>query len=265
MSPLGLKQAAETGSFLDTLLSNEGIRAEDIHWMSSPFLRCLQTSHAALDAFQTVSGDVHGIPINIEQSIFEWDGHNGLFHKSLPPNVEERQHYFPRLDLNYQSMFIPTLPEPREHFHARCQQVAAAIPQRYPYRPRTAIVAVTHAAGCIGLAAALTNRTLADITPAAPCSIYQLTRTSNNNNNNNNNNNSATTTVWTMDAHDMKGSRNGYTDHLSDLGRTTIPWNNFCADKQYFHGYTGPATSRFAPDGYYYIAKADDDDNNDEL
>jgi hypothetical protein len=139
-------------------------------------------------------------------------------------------------------MFVPQLPEPREQFHGRCQQVGAAIHKRYPYRPKTAIIAVTHAAGCIGLAAALTNSTIADITPAAPCSIYKLTRNS-------------STSVWSIDAHDIENSMNGYTDHISEMGKSTIPWNNF-ADKKYFHGYTGPATSRFAPAGF--VARKDE-------
>ena len=231
-----MKQAAETGAFLDSFLLSEGIHADNLNWMSSPFLRCLQTSHAAIDAFKSFDGALDEIKILIEDSIFEWDGHNGIFHKSLPSNVEERRHYFPRLDLHYKSMFVPQLPEPRDQFHGRCQQVGTAIQKRYPYRPKSVIVAVTHAAGCIGLAAALTNLAIADITPAAPCSIYKLTRTSD-------------TAIWTIDAHDSDNSMNGYTDHISDMGNSTTPWNNF-ADKKYFHGYTGPATSRFAPPGY---------------
>jgi broad specificity phosphatase PhoE len=238
-----LKQAAETGAFLDSLLYREGVDADNIYWMSSPFLRCLQTSHAALDSFKSVNGDLDEIKILAENSIFEWDGHNGLFHKSLPTNIEERKHYFPRLDLQYKSMFEPQLPEPRDQFHNRCQKVGTAIQKRYPFRPKTAIIAVTHAAGCIGLAAALTNSTIADITPAAPCSIYQLTRTSDAN-------------PWIIDAHDIENGMNGHTNHISEMGRSTIPWNNF-ADKKYFNGYTGPATSRFAPTGYI--------DRNEEL
>jgi broad specificity phosphatase PhoE len=218
------------------VLVKEGITTDSISWMSSPFLRCLQTSNAALDALSSIQGNPDEIKILPEYSIFEWDGHDGIFHQSLPRNLEERKHYFPRLDEHYQSMFIPTLPEPRAKFHDRCQKVASSIQKRYPFRPKTAIVAVTHAAGCIGLAAALTNLTISDITPAAPCSIYQLTRTSD-------------TNIWNIDRHDVENSMNGYTSHISDMGESTVPWNNF-ADKRVFHGYTGPATSRFAPKGF---------------
>jgi broad specificity phosphatase PhoE len=231
-----LTQASATGICLDTILSKEDIRADNISWLSSPFLRCIQTSNAAIDAFHTIQGSIDDIKIQPEYSIFEWDGHNGIFHKSLPTNIEERKHYYPRFDVQHKSMFIPQLPEPRDQFHRRCQQVALAMHQRYVYQPKSAIIMVTHAAGCIGLAAALTNTTIADVTPAAPCSIYKLTRTSN-------------TSVWTMDRHDIKNSMNGYTDHIQDMGTTTLPWNHF-ADKKFFHGYTGPATSRFAPAEY---------------
>jgi broad specificity phosphatase PhoE len=230
-----VKQAYETGVFLDSILSAEGITTDDIVWLSSPFLRCLQTSHTAIDSFHLVKGSVDEIRIFPEYSIFEWDGQDGKFHKSLP-DLNERKHYFPRLDVDYESVFTPKLPEPRSEFLDRCQQAAAAISRRYPFRPKSAIVAVTHAAGCIGLASAFTNQSASDITPAAPCSIYRLTRTSD-------------TSAWTLDPHDQEHSMNGHTAHISDLGKTTMPWNNF-ADKKCFQGYTGPATSRFAPVGY---------------
>lgn len=91
---------------------------------------------------------------------------------------------------------------------------------------------VSHAAGCIALGKAFTKRRLDELTPAGPCSIYMYSRDSN-------------TDVWEIDDHDAPCSMNGYTDHLSDMGTTTIPWNNFGDGKQKF--YTGPSTSRFAP------------------
>lgn len=232
---LGLKQAHETGLFLESLFVADGINTDNIVWMSSPFLRCLQTSHTAIDAFEKVDGNVSDIKIFPEYSIFEWDGQGGKFHESLP-ELEERKHYFPRLDVGYESVFIPKLPEPRSEFHSRCQKAAAAINIRYPFRPKSALIAVTHAAGCIGLAAAFTNQSISDITPAAPCSIYRLTRTSN-------------TSMWKMDHFDLENGMNGFTSHISDLGQSTVPWNHF-GDKKHFKGYTGPATSRFSPMGF---------------
>jgi hypothetical protein len=92
---------------------------------------------------------------------------------------------------------------------------------------------VSHAAGCIAFAKTLAQKTLQDITPAGPCSIYGFSRTSD-------------TNVWTLDPHDKPHGLNGYTEHLSRMGSTTVPWNNFGDGTTKF--YTGPPTSRFAPE-----------------
>ena len=92
---------------------------------------------------------------------------------------------------------------------------------------------VSHAAGCIALAKTLANKELQDITPAGPCSIYGLSRSSD-------------TSIWALDPHDKPQGLNGYTEHLSRIGSTTLPWNNFGDGSSKF--YTGPRTSRFAPD-----------------
>jgi hypothetical protein len=113
LSALGHQQARETGLFLQSLWAADGIDldegASDITWLSSPFLRCLQTSNEALNAM--TMPDAKAISILPEYSVFEWDGHGGTWHASLP-ELEERQHYFPRLDMSYESMFVPPLPEP---------------------------------------------------------------------------------------------------------------------------------------------------------
>lgn len=56
LSGLGRQQAGETGRFLNELFSAEGYTADDITWMSSPFLRCLMTSNAAIDALSDIEG-----------------------------------------------------------------------------------------------------------------------------------------------------------------------------------------------------------------
>lgn len=209
-------------------------------------MRCIQTSNAALDAFQSVE-DAYGLDILPEYSVFEWDGHGGKWHESLPP-LDERKHYFPRLNLSHKSLFEPDLPEPRSKFQARCEQAVSGLARRYKYRAGTAIVVVSHAAGCIGMASAASKRPFEEITPASPCSIYRLTRTND-------------TETWSLDDHDAVGSMNGHTDHMSNLGGNTVPWNNF-ADKAFFRGYTGPPNSRFAPEGFAeHVAAA----HNDEL
>jgi broad specificity phosphatase PhoE len=208
------------------------VTSDNITWLSSPFLRCLETSNEALNAFQKVQGDVHRLEIKPEYSVFEWDGHGGTWHASLPP-MEERAHYFPRLNPSHESLFVPTLPEPRSDFHNRCDRAVKSMGKRYPYSPRSALVVVTHAAGCIGMVMAATNLTSQEITPAGPCSVFHLTRTSD-------------TDLWSLDPHDASLGMNGHTDHISNVGGKTNPWNNF-GDKKVNRGYTGPPKSRFAP------------------
>jgi len=227
LSALGHRQAREVGIFLDNYLADRNIT--DITWLSSPFLRCLQTSTEALNAFQRT--DAATLPILPEYSVFEWDGHGGEWHKDLP-SLEERKHYFPRLDVSHESMFVPELPEPRAEFMHRCRKMSLHLHKKYPFNPSKAIVIVSHAAGCVAMSSALTGLPLQAITPAAPCSIYGFTRTSD-------------TETWMIDPHDIPGSLNGHTAHMSELGTTTVPWNNFGDGKKKF--YTGPETSRFAP------------------
>ena len=227
---MGHRQAVETGKFLDNWLYENGFTTDDITWMSSPFLRCLETSNDALNSFRRLKADT--LPILPEYSVFEWDGHDGEWHKDLP-SLEERKNYFPRLDINYESLFIPTLPEARDKFQQRCQDAIDKLDQRHPFKGGQVLVIVTHAAGAIMLSKVLTGGELHDVTPAGPCSIYGLTRTADSGN------------TWKLDKHDKPNGFNGYTNHLSKQGSTTVPWNSFGDGKLKF--YTGPANSRFAP------------------
>lgn len=104
---MGQQQARETGVFLDSLLSEEGIPADKVIWISSPFLRTLQTSNGAIDAFTKVDSD--GVVILPDLSVSEYDSQNVGMHAQLPDLVE-RKMYFPRLDTNYTSMFVPETP-----------------------------------------------------------------------------------------------------------------------------------------------------------
>jgi len=107
LSTLGHKQAREVGAYLDSWMHERGLTSDNITWLSSPFLRCLQTSTDAMNSFQKV--DLSQVPINPEYSIFEWDGWGGDWHKDLP-ELEERRHYFPRLNMSYETSFVPDLP-----------------------------------------------------------------------------------------------------------------------------------------------------------
>lgn len=108
MSTLGHQQARETGIFLDSILADAGITGSDITWLSSPFLRCIQTSNEALNMFEKVDG-MDNVMINPENSVWEIDGHDGKMHESLP-TLQERKCYFPRLNEGYESLFVPELP-----------------------------------------------------------------------------------------------------------------------------------------------------------
>jgi len=231
LSKLGHQQARETGIFLDSYFAEHGIDAANITWLSSPFLRCLQTSDSALNAVTKMNTE--NIQIRPEYSVFEMDGHNGKMHASLP-EMTERFHYFPRVNSSHESLFVPPLPEPREGLLGRCEKAVTHFNQRYKYKPSTVFVVVTHAASCVAIAKAASAMALNEITPAAPCGIFELTRTHQ-------------TDVWTMDAHDAPNSMNGYVKHVSDLSlKTTRPWNHF-GPKGTDQYYTGPPTSHFAP------------------
>lgn len=105
LSKVGHQQARETGVFLDPLLEP----IDTITWMSSPFLRCLQTSDDIINMMSSTLNKQGEILIKPEYAVFEMDGHDGKLHKDLPP-IEERQNYFPRVDLSYESLFVPAIP-----------------------------------------------------------------------------------------------------------------------------------------------------------
>ena len=115
LSALGHQQARETGLFLDQLLSKEGITAERVTWLSSPYLRTLQTSDGAIQAFSKLDSDQ--IRVCPEDGVSEYDSHNLQMHHDLPTDRSERLHYFPRLDLNYQSTLVPTMPGKYRYTH----------------------------------------------------------------------------------------------------------------------------------------------------
>lgn len=215
---------------MDSLLSKDEVEASDITWLSSPFLRTLQTSDNMLNLMTNINSN--SISILPEYSVFEWDGHGGEWHACLP-TMQERSYYFPRLDASHESLFIPDLPEPKADFQGRCNRAIEELNKKYTFKPKSAVVIISHAAGCVGLSVAASQKTLQDITPAAPCSVFRLSRSSNSD-------------VWDLDDHDKEGGLNGHTNHLSTLGESTVPWNHF-ADKSKHRGYTGPPTSRFAP------------------
>ena len=53
------------------------------------------------------------IAILPEASIFEWDKPNKGWHNGLA-TLQERKNYFPRINADYQSLFVPELPGKKE-------------------------------------------------------------------------------------------------------------------------------------------------------
>jgi broad specificity phosphatase PhoE len=213
---------------LDSYFTEIGIHAENITLLASPFLRTIQTADNLLAEFVTTPGNVaETVNILPESSVWELDGGMWDYHSSLPTSMEERTWYYPRIDESHQSLFIPTLPESREDFLLRCDQVIQDIHTRYGFVQKSAIIVVTHAAGCIALARSAAGLTLQDINPAPPCGMYILTRSS------------SDTHLWSLDHHAIPAGANGFVGHVTDLGQATHPWNHF-GNKKENNGYTGP-------------------------
>ena len=239
LSTLGHRQAREVGQYLDTLFVKEGIHADDVTLLSSPFLRCIQTSNELLSEFRHCQGDVsETVQIKPEYSIFEFDLWNDGLHHSLPETMEERKNYFPRIDVSHSSTFVPNVPESVDEFLKRCEKTMEFLEKEHGSKP--VLILVTHAACCIGLAKAATKLTLQDVNPAAPCSIYRLKRqrstatdiTAN------------SPSTWEMDHYSTENGFNGFTGHLKDDLGNTFPWNHFGRNEQnrgeVGAGYTGP-------------------------
>ena len=226
---MGRLQARETGRFLDSLLASEGVDANNVTLLSSPFLRCIQTSNELLSEFHLTSGDVaETVPIKPEYSVFEYDlNGKGKYHEGLPA-MSERKLYFPRMDENHKSLFTPSLPEDVEGFLERCQKTVGHLNNVYPHETGSdrVVIIVSHAAGCVALAKAASGKTLNEINAAPPCGIYRLIRTSNSD-------------LWEIDHFSKKDGMNGYCKHISEMGQSTFPWNHF-GDKSINNGFTGP-------------------------
>ena len=242
LSTLGHRQARDVGVYLDQLFHSENIQAHDVTLLSSPFLRCIQTSNEILSEFKYTIGDVaDNVHIQIENSIFEYDlwKHDDLY--TLLPTLKERKNYFPRIDTSYQSLFTPTVPENTNQFLQRCEKAMEYIDTAYCNSP--VLIIVTHAACCIGLVKAATKLTLQDINAASPCSIYRLNRTIDSSSSSSSSP-SLSSSSWEIDHYSQVNGMNGYIGHLSDLGDTTIPWNHFDRTEENSGtvegGYTGP-------------------------
>ncbi|GFH57862.1 phosphoglycerate mutase-like protein [Chaetoceros tenuissimus] len=230
LSQLGHEQARQVGRYFDKLFTKENVAAENITLLSSPFLRTIQTSNELLGQMKNTQGEKDDtIKIKPEYSIFELDLWGQGLHESLP-SMEERECYFPRIDSSYETLFVPTLPESKETFFDRCDEAMDQIGKAYPCEEEKnqVLILVSHAALCIGLVKSATGCELEEINPAAPCSIYKITRASSDD-------------KWSIDHHSIDDGMNGFTSHMKDIGTCTRPWNNFhtrCDENP--RGYSGP-------------------------
>lgn len=189
LSDLGNKQAMELGHYFKTLRENEkGLDFQSFKVLTSPFVRCIQTANpiaGALDA-----------SLLVENSLWEI-----VYTKEVHPPLTERAAYFPRIDLEYESIFRPALDEPFPVAALeRYAKAAYAITERF--EKERGMVMVTHAAGVVGIVATLLQCSLSEVEEASPCGIFRLDRAS-------------PSSPWILNE-----SCNGYTDHMSELGNT---------------------------------------------
>jgi broad specificity phosphatase PhoE len=135
--------------------------------LTSPFLRCITTSHPIAAAWDT--------PLLIENSLWEVSAQGETM-----ASARERACYFPRVDVTYESLFRPALDEtfPRGCLE-RYSNAAYAIEEKFLSRGpgrQPGIAVCTHAAGVITIVSALLRVSMDDINPATPCALYRLDR-----------------------------------------------------------------------------------------
>jgi len=136
LSPLGLRQAHELGSFLAT---------QDVSVIiSSPYLRCIQTAEAVSIAT--------GARICLEPGLSEGPGHEPGW---LPTKLE-RKRYFPQIDLSYRPLaFEPAGEETDRDVIPRAVKMSRALSAWMEQQGmRGQVIVVTHASVMLGLVAA---------------------------------------------------------------------------------------------------------------
>jgi broad specificity phosphatase PhoE len=136
LSPKGVIQAQETGMRL---------RGEPIaHIFCSPFLRTLETAHHIAQALD--------LPIKIEHGACEWLNPEWFDEPVTYWSGEKLLQRFPRVDLSYTSMVLPTFPEPsREVIRERCRQTITRLVNHYS----SDLLIIGHGASVLGIAKAL--------------------------------------------------------------------------------------------------------------
>jgi broad specificity phosphatase PhoE len=108
LAPAGIQQARETG---------ERLRGEGIEYIfSSPFLRAVETAHHIAEALD--------LPIHIERGLCEWLNPRWFARMPEMDTAEAISRRFPRVDLEYESVVLPSYPETAEESFARAGRAA---------------------------------------------------------------------------------------------------------------------------------------------
>ena len=202
LSDVGLEQSLKLEKYFVQLMAEEpDLVISNI--ISSPFLRCLQTSHPVANGL--------GKRLLVEKSLGELDSS----HISLP-DINERYKYFPLIDTAFESLFNPTGKEsfPEGTVERFGKSINLLIDRFLPSYENfdkgdenQAIVVATHAAGVVSIIASLLQCSIDDIVPAHPAGIYRLEREWPNN-------------TWTLTPH-----LNGFIEHIKHIeGNATVPW-----------------------------------------
>jgi len=189
LSDLGHQQAVETAQAVASENDRPDRRPTSI--ISSPFLRCIETSNPLAGLL--------GLPIKIDHSLFEV-----VFTGESMPSLADRACYFPRIDLDYESVFKPPSGEgfPVECI-ARYGEAASRLVEKFEGE---SIVLVTHAAGVCAIVAKLLKAPIRAINAASPCCLFCLDRDS------------------SADEWRLSEKYSGSTSHLSSLADGTKPW-----------------------------------------
>lgn len=152
LSPDGERQAEEMAN----VLQNEPIR----HIFASPFLRTVQTAHAAAEALE--------LPVKLEPGIGEI-----LSLQEQPQILPLEAHLarFPRVDPHYRPVGRLAYPEPEAKGLRRAAETAQTLADLHPGQN---LLLVTHAAPVVGIVRHLTGHQQRISVPL--CAIFILER-----------------------------------------------------------------------------------------
>lgn len=186
LSALGNQQAVEMGK---EAAKNIG-RIDRI--ITSPFLRCLETVKPL--------GLALNLPLLVDYSLFEV----GLGGTYTLPTLEERQCYFPFIDMLYESVFKPENGEKYpEGAQLRFGKAIQALVDKFPDE---SIFLCTHAAGVTTIVSYLLQLPVNEIEGTWPACLFCIERDS-------------ADSPWRLHS-----KYNGTHDHLSDASGNTTPW-----------------------------------------